>query len=153
MSHNWYIDITLPEDRSQNGTLTFYAYDTANERVINVFQHSCECKGQGINGYSWNQSNGDTPTGDAHGNTIAAGDTVHYGPNRRIALVPPMYGNLKLAYEQYGRSGIQIHGGRSQSNLWNTQGCIRVFDSDIKIITEYIDNYCASTGSIMISES
>jgi hypothetical protein len=152
MSHSWYINITLPKNRSSNGTLTFCAFDAARERVINVFQHSCACKGQGINSYPWNHANGDTPTGSAHGRTIAPGDAVHYGPNKRIELIGPMSGNLELAYTRYGRNGLQIHGGRSQSNLWNTQGCIRVFDADIKLITEYIDRNCESIGSIMISE-
>ncbi|MBW9159450.1 hypothetical protein [Clostridium tagluense] len=148
MSHSWYIDITLPTNCSQNGTLNFCAFDAVNERDITVFKHSCECKGKDINGYPWNYSDGDTPTGCAHGNTIAPGDTVHYGPNRRINLISPMSGNLGLAYTTYGRTGLQIHDGRDQSSLWNTQGCIRVFDRDIKTITNYIDQNCTGTGSI-----
>ncbi|MBZ9626369.1 hypothetical protein G9F71_026560 [Clostridium sp. FP2] len=62
-----------------------------------------------------------------------------------------MSGNLGLAYTTYGRTGLQIHGGRDQSSLWNTQGCIRLFDRDIKTITNYIDQNCTGTGSIMIS--
>lgn len=152
---SWYIKVSLPTNRANCGTLKFYA----DKKLI----HTCDCRGQG--NYTvkpasipWNQSNGDTPTGKVNGHTIAPNKKSDsngyvYGTNRRIALDDPISGNFKEAYSTYGRSGIQIHGGRNQSKLWNTSGCIRVFDKDIKKITEYIDDNCEKYGLVTITEN
>ncbi|MCT4688676.1 hypothetical protein [Vallitalea sp.] len=34
----------------------------------------------------------------------------------------------RMTHNNYGRSDLQIYGGRNQTSLWNTSGCIRIFD-------------------------
>ncbi len=42
-------------------------------------------------------------------------------------------GNAQEA-ETFGRSGLGIHGGRDQTMLWSTEGCVRVFDRHMQQI-------------------
>lgn len=44
-------------------------------------------------------------------------------------------------YVTRGRSGLLIHGGRDQTSLWNTEGCVRIFDKDAKKITGLMDSW------------
>jgi len=132
--------------------IVFCSYEDSNEEYIPHMMHSCECRGEGTNG-AWYNEDGDTPTGVVMGHTIELGyPEESYGPYKRIALDELVSGDFKEAYEQYGRSGIQIHGGRDQSHLWNTHGCVRIFDKDIKKITDHIYKYCKEIGKITINE-
>lgn len=55
----------------------------------------------------------------------------------------PGYENLYVDgdYVTRGRSGLLIHGGRDQTSLWNTEGCVRIFDKDAKKITGLMDSW------------
>lgn len=80
-------------------------------------------------------------------------DTAAYGPYKVVKLtgknnayVPP-------------RSGIWIHGGRSQTTLQPTNGCVRVFNADQLKIQDKITTMTSAanghyqTGNVTITES
>lgn len=89
----------------------------------------------------------DTPPGDYYGETGGPSkDTEKYGPNKFIRMKgnqDPGYENLYVDgdYVTRGRSGLLIHGGRDQTSLWNTEGCVRIFDKDAKKITGLMDSW------------
>ena len=88
-----------------------------------------------------------TPPGDYYGETGGPSkDTEKYGPNKFIRMKgnqDPGYENLYVDgdYVTRGRSGLLIHGGRDQTSLWNTEGCVRIFDKDAKKITGLMDSW------------
>ena len=90
---------------------------------------------------------GHTPPGDYYGETGGPSkDTEKYGPNKFIRMKgnqDPGYENLYVDgdYVTRGRSGLLIHGGRDQTSLWNTEGCVRIFDKDAKKITGLMDSW------------
>lgn len=53
-----------------------------------------------------------------------------------IAL--PSTDNLKSLSALYG---VPVDGGRDQTSLWNTEGCVRIFDKDAKKITGLMDSW------------
>ncbi|WP_129595735.1 hypothetical protein [Anaerophilus nitritogenes] len=59
---------------------------------------------------------------------------------------------MLIELTQYGRYELMIHGGKSQSSLWNTDGYIRVFDRDMKVIVDYINNCHNKSGRVTINE-
>lgn len=152
-SKKWNIEIKLPKDRSETGTLKFY--------IDGTMMHSCSCLGKGVTDCSspdsWKELGGNTPTGEVEGYLYTANpekDSREYpyvfGPYKRIWLKTPISGEFEIALKT--RSGLMIHGGRCQTHLWNTEGCIRVFDNDIKIITDYISEDCVSSGVVTVCE-
>ena len=163
MSYKWGISVSLPKNRYNEGTLTFSAYEEIGGNRIPKFIRSCVCRGQGNytvapKSIPWNEINGDTPTGTSYGYTIMPGNKPEmYGPNKRIDIsTKSISGNMYEAVHTYGRADLQIHGGRdggAGTKLWNTSGCLRVHDQDIKAMTEYIDQYCEREGFISISEN
>lgn len=160
MPYKWKIEVLVPKNRFHEGKLIFTAYRYMS--AIYKFNLKCDCRAQGNytqrpKSIAWNKKNGDTPTGKSKCYTIRKSDNEKvYGPNKRIDISSKaLSGNMLKAVEKYQRSGMQIHGGRDSgeaSNLWNTSGCIRVHDKDIKKITEYIDKYCVREGVITIIE-
>lgn len=84
---------------------------------------------------------------EEHGETGGPSkDTEKYGPNKFIRMKgnqDPGYENLYVDgdYVTRGRSGLLIHGGRDQTSLWNTEGCVRIFDKDAKKITGLMDSW------------
>ncbi|MBB6218718.1 hypothetical protein HNQ80_004893 [Anaerosolibacter carboniphilus] len=134
----WSIEINLPENRDNKGTLKMYA----NGSVI----HTCACLGRGSecpDHTQWWATNGDTPTGSYNGTLIAADTNVYsYGPYKRINLEPT--GGHALEAAQAGRYGFMIHGGDPADTgtpwypLRPTHGCIRVSNADQKKLAELV---------------
>lgn len=108
---------------------------------------NCDAKGKSGKGYTWDKEYGHTPPGDYYGETGGPSkDTEKYGPNKFIRMKgnqDPGYENLYVDgdYVTRGRSGLLIHGGRDQTSLWNTEGCVRIFDKDAKKITGLMDSW------------
>lgn len=160
MTYEWNINIVLKKDRYQEGILHFTILENSSEIKTPVFQHTCACRGQGNythrpKSIPWHIRNGDTPTGAAKGLVIQPGkNKVAYGPHKRIDISrEPISGNLLKAIQVYKRSGLQIHGGRDNGGrLWNTSGCIRVHDDDMKYIVDMIESKCGSEGIVTIEE-
>ncbi len=165
---DWLIDVTFNKSSTKRrGVLEFHAYrgDTI------YFTKTCACRGQGITDVnsptSWTEDGGNTPLGRCYGylhhaNTIKDEKVFpfKYGPYKRIRLVgieSPHGGTEGQFYESekvYKRDGIQIHGGRNPNpdRLWNTLGCIRVSDNDLKSIVDYIEFHSNHKGLVTIVE-
>ena len=83
------------------------------------------------------KENGDTPIGEYKIHEWRQTGTNRYpvdsyGPNDLLALI-------YLGEEGAGRNGIHLHGGRSQLELSNTLGCIRISDEDIRELKTLTD--------------
>jgi hypothetical protein len=150
ISHgNWKITVALPTNRSNTGTLTIY--NAGGES-----QFSCVCLGKSASGAAMNVTNGNTPIGPYTGYTAAAqSNTDAYGPNR-VVIMNGATGNSYVP----PRSGIWIHGGRSQTTLQPTNGCVRIFNAaQYTLTTDTIDvmtttaNGHNTTGNITITQS
>lgn len=134
----WSINLAL--NSNHLGTLYFYYASGAQA-------HHCDAKGKSGKGYTWDKEYGHTPPGDYYGETGGPSkDTEKYGPNKFIRMKgnqDPGYENLYVDgdYVTRGRSGLLIHGGRDQTSLWNTEGCVRIFDKDAKKITGLMDSW------------
>lgn len=134
----WSINLAL--NSNHLGTLYFYYASGAQA-------HHCDAKGKSGKGYTWDKEYGHTPPGDNYGETGGPSkDTEKYGPNKFIRMKgnqDPGYENLYVDgdYVTRGRSGLLIHGGRDQTSLWSTEGCVRIFDKDAKKITGLMDSW------------
>jgi len=147
----WQIIISLKQDRTQEGVLTVWTYSASLNKFIQ--QYSCPCLGHGDGG-DWTHINGDTPTGGWNGTIIGPGGTSpndSLGVQNRIDL-SSSYGNAYTAEHTYERSGFQIHGGRRnlEPPLYLTHGCIRVYEEDMPIIQQYLDDI---SGTVRVDES
>lgn len=137
--------IKLPLSSNHTGTLRMY--DANGVQV-----HYCAALGKSVDGYHYSKYYGNTPPGDYYGSPGGPStDTAAYGPNKFVRLSPNRdkgYENLYVArYEGepgYTRSGLLIHGGRSQQALQATNGCVRVFDADAKKLTDLMSSYTSS---------
>lgn len=143
----WYININFSSDRSVPGTLRLY--NSNSELYLET-----SCLGKSASGLSQDQVCGDTPTGTYTGFLgDVQSDTNKYGPYKVIQMTG-IAG--KIATYSY-RSGIWIHGGRDQTALQSTNGCVRVFNSaqlNLQNAITYFINSTGhqSTGYIYISE-
>lgn len=133
----WSISLAL--DANHLGTLYFYYASGAQA-------YHCDAKGKSGTLRPWNEPNGHTPPGDYYGETggPSTTDPEAYGPNKFIRMKgnqDPGYSNLYVTgdYVTRARSGLLIHGGRSQESLWSTEGCVRIFDADAKALTDLMD--------------
>lgn len=143
----WRIAVKLKKDRSIAGT--FALYDAANTLICNG-----SALGKSASGAAMNVTNGNTPIGNYTGVLGAVqADTAAYGPYKVVKLtgknnlyVPP-------------RSGIWIHGGRSQTTLTPTNGWVRVFNADQLKLQKNITSLTSAqnghytTGNVSITES
>ncbi len=143
----WHINVDFSDDRSEPGTLYLY-----NASGTKLFQTSC--LGKSASNLPQSQTNGDTPTGTYTGR-LSGPDypTESYGPYKVVAMTG-VSGNIAL-YSH--RSGIGIHGGRSQETLQATNGCIRVFNSAQltlqNTITSLInDSYHETIGYVYVND-
>ena len=133
----WNIDIHLWSERKTMGYGILILKNDNKEEVWRTI-----VRGQGYN----NQQGGDrkekfadTPTGvykfEKWRND---GSSTIYGSNNRLDMTYES-GEAKDA----GREEIQIHGGRQADDknpyLWNTGGCLRVFDDAIVTLKKKID--------------
>ena len=123
----WYIKITLPANRYNYGTLKLY--DKNGNQI-----YSCSALGRSVSNASPLVYRGNTPTGIYSGYLYGpASPRDSYGPYKVIAM-----DGISGQIVQSGRSGIWIHGGRSQENLSPTYGCVRVFEKDQKALQDKI---------------
>ena len=100
---------------------------------------------------NWKLKGMDTPTGEYLGTLAAWEPAETYGPERVIKL-DAVSGNA-LQAEKLGRSGLAIHGGRDQAILWSTEGCIRVFDRDMRRINEFMAKRKLNQIKVEVKES
>ena len=147
---NWKITVTFDPDRLKYGS--FSLYNVAGEQQVYG-----SALGRGENNLPENQQHGNTPCGTYSG--ILAGphkNTDSFGPNKYIqthAIDVP-------AIQKYGRTdAMWIHGGRSQTVLQWTDGCVRVFDSSMLSMQNSITEMTRAanghyqTGSVVYRES
>ncbi|MBE0069903.1 L,D-transpeptidase family protein [Thermoanaerobacterium thermosaccharolyticum] len=151
----WKITIDLYSDRYKEGVLHLWIYSSTLGKYIE--KYNCPCLGRGVtlpsSPDSWRYINGNTPTGTWDAVVDSIGDTEIYGPNPRIAL-SSISGNAYIAEHTYGRSGFMIHGGRAdyEPPLYQTDGCIRVYDNDEKSLVSLINSNGGGHGVVIISE-
>mgnify|MGYP003658234962 CR=1 FL=1 len=152
------IVITLPDerkrvqpfDRAQYGALMIVSDDETP--VLGPVA----CLGKGgrsktaLSG-NWKLKGMDTPTGEYQGTLAAWTPEETYGPHRVLKL-DAVAGNA-LEAEKLGRSGLAIHGGRDQSILWSTEGCVRVFDRDMFKINEFMNKKKLTQIKVEVKES
>ena len=120
---------------------------------IEVFDHNkklvltiSDCLLEGWKGENRMKKDNDTPFGTYKINStpfIKGGDRVAYGPNPRLAFEPINKSGDEA--DLSNRSLIRIHGGRQEGvpkpKLLRTSGCIRVLDSDAKILYDWWVEY------------
>lgn len=132
---NWQINVDLPADRYKEGAIGIY--NAGGARVQPIIR----CLGRSASNASMGTYLGNTPIGD---NTATLGnhgsDNEVYGPYKVVKLV------AKSGHPYPNRTGIWIHGGRNQTSLTVTNGCIRVFNSDQKIIQDTLTSLMSSTN-------
>lgn len=88
---------------------------------------------------------GDTPAGDYAETHIVIFDEVNERLGRGWIPMLPVSGEALRAQEN-GRTGLGIHGGRGNTRLIATYGCVRIFDTDFDYLAEVI-----GTDSITIT--
>lgn len=137
-----------PFDRAQYGQIVL-----ENEGKILIGPLPCLGKGgrskQAKSG-NWKLKGNDTPTGQYIGTLAQWHPADVYGPQRVITL-DPISGNA-LKAKELGRSGLAIHGGRAQDNLWSTEGCVRVFDRHMQMILAKLDQLGLTEINVTIEE-
>ncbi|MBZ4043833.1 glycoside hydrolase family 24 protein [Flavobacterium hibisci] len=134
----WNIDIHLWSNRKDMGYGILVLKNDNNQEVWRTI-----VRAQGYSnkiGESRTQKYGDTPTGVyKFENWRNDGSSEIYGSNHRLDMTYES-GEAKAI----GREEIQIHGGRqaNESNpyLWNTGGCLRVFDDAIATLKKKVEN-------------
>lgn len=144
---NWRINVDLPHNRYREGALG--VYNAAGERVAPIMR----CLGRSTSNASMGTNNGNTPVGQ---NTAILNyhtkSDIEMGPWKIVQLTA-------MAGHPYpSRTEICIHGGRSQTTLSATNGCVRVFNADQKRIQDTLTNLMLpanghnSTGRVIIAE-
>ncbi|MGS2762173.1 LysM peptidoglycan-binding domain-containing protein [Sinomicrobium sp. M5D2P9] len=137
LKEGWSIEVHLYDDRSEMGYGVLVLLNGNGEEYWRTI-----VRGQGFSskiGGSRTQKMGDTPTGTYKFEQWRKdGSSTIYGSNSRLDMTYES-GEAKAA----GREEIQIHGGRqadyNNPYLWNTGGCLRVFDDAIKTLKEKIE--------------
>lgn len=138
----WEIDISLPENRNNKGTLALY--DARGYRKMYV-----ECLGRSGSNASMYVTNGNTPTGTYTG--VLDGhraETDSYGPYQVVSMI-----GVQGAIIDSRRSGIMIHGGSPATNsslpyypLRQTYGCVRISNDNQSLLETKITDLIGSTG-------
>lgn len=133
----WNIDVHLYDDRKKMGYGILVLKNSNGKE-----QWRTIVRAQGYTnkiGKTRTETNSDTPTGIYKFEQWRSdGSKTIYGPNPRLDMTYES-GEAKSA----GREEIQIHGGRQKGEnnpyLWNTGGCLRVFDDAIVTLKRKID--------------
>ena len=132
----WSIKVSASEDRGVHPYATFNVLNIKGQIIYRTI-----VKVQGLH-RDRTSIDGDTPCGlyDIVGwekTGVGNHDVLRYGPNHLLRL------NFISGEGADKRTGILAHGGRAQfPELWNTLGCIRIADEDIKelkAITDYLE--------------
>jgi len=149
------IEVKLDENRSESGIIVI------KKNGKSVFNAEALGRGNKGNGITWDQKDGNTPTGTYTATKWE--DTSNwpmssYGPNGAIRLVPSS-GNALIASTDHKRSGFLIHGGapggkdywRGEGELRATQGCIRVSNETInKLRKLLLDELNSSSVTVKV---
>lgn len=149
------IEVKLDENRSESGILV------VKQNGKSVFNAEALGRGNKGNGVTWDQRDGNTPTGTYIATKWV--DTANwplssYGPNGAIRLKPKS-GNALIAGTDHKRSGFLIHGGsvggkdywRGEGELRATQGCIRVSNETISKLKKLLfDDLNASSITVKV---
>ena len=114
--------VTFKKDRRKYGT--FALYNASGEQQV-----SGSALGLSEDNLPENKQSGNTPCGEYYGYLDGPHkNTTSFGPNKYIrtfAVDVP-------AIQKYNRTdAMWIHGGRSQTTLQWTEGCVRVFDKSM----------------------
>lgn len=142
----WRVNVKLPVDRMQTGTL--YLYNASG-----ILQKSIECLGRSVSNADPSVYKGNTPmgtyTGYLHG---PVSPSSSYGPYKVIAT-----NNVSGLVVEAGRSGIWIHGGHD-TQLNPTYGCVRITNPNQLILQNNITNlinsaYHYPTGNVYITQN
>ncbi len=134
---NWNIQVHLRDDREEMGYGILLLKSGSKEIWRTIV------RAQGFSskiGESRAQQYADTPTGTYKFEQWRSdGSSTIYGSNPRLDMTYES-GEAKSV----GREEIQIHGGRQANSsnpyLWNTGGCLRVFDDAIVELKEQIES-------------
>jgi len=146
------IQIQLPSDRTQLGTLTLL--DGNNNPItgtLNAYGKASDAtaKDHGNLTSDPKQLYGDTPLGGYSFNSIVQtgdndGTGKHpkhkYGNNGAILMIPTS-GDAATAATNGHRTGLMIHGGDldTQGKLRRTNGCVRLSDGDMQTLINAIN--------------
>lgn len=139
------IRVELPKNRDLSGRLKLF--DMKRKLIA-----SMEVLGRGNKGPGDTSmlKEGNTPTGSYDGSEMVdtvGWDTAKYGDYGAIRL-RPIGGNALFAHDVMGRRGLLIHGGdlggakdfRGVGELRATQGCLRVRNSDMRLLLHELKN-------------
>ncbi|HBD94670.1 MAG: hypothetical protein A2015_04960 [Spirochaetes bacterium GWF1_31_7] len=140
----WKIVIDLSKNRYNIGTLSLYDQYGTVKLTMN-------CLGRSASNDSMSVFRGNTPTGVYSGYLDGPYDNAVYGPYKVVNMT-----GVSGLITTTPRSGIWIHGGRSQTSLSPTYGCVRIFNADQKklqdTISSLINTGHKKVGTIIISE-
>lgn len=149
----WHIDVVLPVDRNQKGTIVLY--DASGTSLL-----TGDCLGQSESGAPMDVEFGRTPTGEYIGYLGEHdGTTYSYGPYL-VVKTEPISGIVKTS----GRSGIWIHGGDPNPDTTSplypfrvTHGCVRVTNGrqlQIQSMITYLvsEQYHYERGTVSIRQ-
>lgn len=152
----WYIEVLLPKNRNNFGTITLYDADGSVVRstyCLGLSQYDNDGKGDPLITF------GNTPTGtyDAVLGWPRKPSNYSYGPYKNIILT-----GVSGQIIQSKRSDILIHGGDPSPKNYSTyplrptNGCVRITNSDMnkfdKSIENLISNGYSSKGTVKIIE-
>lgn len=127
------IEIIIPTNRRIAGTLKVLDAAGRPIAVMPCLARAAQelSSAAGNPGRNPTKRNGDTPVGDY----LAPAGVEPRAPGRQRGFgthwipLDPVGGQAQVA-EDNGRAGLAIHGGRGDTRLVPTAGCIRVFDAD-----------------------
>ena len=134
----WDIEIHLFHDRGKFGYGILILRNKKGKEILRFVVRAQGMKHKSNNGNPRDRMKqyGDSPTGTYKFEKWRSdGDKDTYGPNPRLDMVG-IAGEILLSK----RTEVQIHGGRQKgakykgSKLWNTGGCFRIADDEIKVI-------------------
>lgn len=128
---NWKTVCTFQEDRTKYGV--FALYNAAGE-----LQETGDCLGLSVKNIDENLPYGNTPCGTYTGCLIGpiTENPTSYGPYKCVDADAV---NVPCINNGVRKNGMWIHGGRSQTKLQPTEGCVRVFDADMLDIQNSIE--------------
>lgn len=141
--------LSHPFNRANYGQLVI-----EDEDKVLLGPFPCLGKGGGnkrVPSSDWRKRNQDTPTGEYIGTIARWNPAETYGVYPVIKLDP--IGGNALEAEKLGRSGLAIHGGRSQEILYSTQGCVRVFDRNMKEIIAKLNQLGINEINVTVEET
>jgi len=144
---DWRINVDLPTNRFREGALG--VYNASGEMVLPVIR----CLGRSVYNTPMGETDGNTPVGNNNGTLIGPDtDTGAYGPYKRVLLT------ARPGHPYPNRFDILIHGGRDQTSLAATKGCIRVFNADQLKIQNKLESLMLpanghnTTGTVIVAE-